>query len=126
VVTRVPDPPQPQADLVIRHEAVDDFVGIDGEAVGMDSMTMELPVADGVPFGAVEAGDKVAFTLEVTWRGDLPFRIVAIEELPADTALEFRKARRPDPLGGGASPAEPANESPATPPEEDGDAETQG
>jgi len=135
VVTRVPETARVMPVLVIRHEAIDDFASIDGEEVGMDSMTMEIPVAEGLSLAGVDAGDKVAFTLEVSWTGEPPFRIVSIEELPADTELAFRKSRRGSALGGGASPAEPAEEPAATPAQDDApngeteeerDAETQG
>lgn len=95
VVVRVPDPADPLTDLVIRHEAIDDFRGIDGEVVGMDSMSMPFPVLPGVDLTAVEPGSKVAFTLEVEWEGEPPYRVVRIEELPADTELDLRKASPP-------------------------------
>lgn len=95
VVVRVPDPADPLSDLVIRHEAIDDFRGIDGEVVGMRSMSMPFPVAPGVDLTAIEPGSKVAFTLEVEWEGEPPYRVVRIEELPADAELEFREASPP-------------------------------
>ena len=95
VVVRLPDPADPLTDLVIRHEAIDDFRGIDGEVVGMHSMSMAFPVADGVDLAGVEPGAKVAFTLEVEWEGEPPYRVTRIEALPADTELEFRQASPP-------------------------------
>lgn len=82
-----------QGALYIRHEAIDDFVGIDGEVVGMSAMTMPFPLAEGVGVDGVAAGDKVRFTLEVEWSAEeLPYRITRVERLPEDTELEFRKA----------------------------------
>lgn len=95
VVVRVPDPAEPLADLVIRHEAIDDFRSMQGEVVGMDSMSMPFPVASGVELTEIEPGSKVDFTLEVEWEGEPPYRVVRIEELPADTELDFRKASPP-------------------------------
>lgn len=95
VVVRLPDPADPLTDLVIRHEAIDDFRGIDGEVVGMNSMSMAFPVADGVDLAGVEPGAKVAFTLEVEWEDEPPYRVTRIEALPADTELDFRQASPP-------------------------------
>lgn len=103
VVVAVPDPGDELTNLRIRHEAIDDFRSIDGEVVGMDSMTMPFPLAEGVTLAGIEVGDPVAFTLEVEWDGDLPYRISRIEELPAGTELEWRDASPP----GGGEPAEP-------------------
>lgn len=91
-VTRVA--PAPENSLYVRHEAIPGFVDIDGERVGMDSMTMPFPLGEGVTAEGVEAGDKVRFTLEVDWEGDPAYRIVRVEELAADTVLDFG-ARRP-------------------------------
>lgn len=93
-VLSLPDPAQGLG-LTIHHEAVDTFADLDGDVVGMDAMTMPFPTAAGVDLAPLAAGDKVAFTLEVDWEGDPPYRITAIEELPADTPLEFRDARPP-------------------------------
>lgn len=95
VVVRVPDPADPLSNLDIRHEAIDDFRSIDGEVVGMGSMGMPFPLADGVDLGAIAPGDKVAFTLEVEWEGEPPYRVTRIETLPADTELDFREASPP-------------------------------
>jgi Cu/Ag efflux protein CusF len=95
VVVRVPDPADPLSNLAIRHEAIDDFRSIDGEVVGMGSMSMPFPLADGVELGAIAPGDKVAFTLEVEWEGEPPYRVSRIEKLPAETELDFREASPP-------------------------------
>jgi Cu/Ag efflux protein CusF len=94
-VSSVPDPGDPLSNLVIRHEAIDGFVGMDGEVVGMDSMSMPFPVAEDVDLAGLEAGDKVSFTFVVDWDGDPAYQVTRIEELPADTAIELRKARPP-------------------------------
>jgi len=75
--------------LSVRHEAIPGFVGIDGEVVGMESMTMPFPLAEGVAPDGLEVGDKVGFTLEVEWEGDPPYRITRIEALGAETVLDL-------------------------------------
>jgi Cu/Ag efflux protein CusF len=86
-VTRLPSAGMEAVD--VRHEAVPGFVDMDGQAVGMTSMTMPFPLGDGVELDGIEPGDKVDFTLEVEWDGDPPYRIIRIEKLPADTMLDF-------------------------------------
>lgn len=88
-VTRLPEPGREA--LSIRHEAIPDFVDMDGKVVSMDSMAMPFPLASGLDLADIESGDKVRFTLEVEWEDDdLPYRITEIEKLPADTALDWR------------------------------------
>lgn len=75
--------------LSILHEAIPDFVGIDGEVVGMKSMTMPFAVAEDVDLTTIEPGSRVRFELSVDWnRGD-PGLITSIEVLPEDVLLEF-------------------------------------
>ena len=78
-ITQLPEGDGP---LTVRHEAIPDFVSIDGEVVGMDAMTMPFPLADGVSLDGIDAGDPVEFDLEVRWEGSPPYRITRIEELP--------------------------------------------
>jgi hypothetical protein len=92
-VLAVPDPEDPASRLLIRHEAVDGFEDIDGEVVGMDSMAMPFPLAPEASVDAIAPGDKVRFTLEVSWEGDPPYRITALEPLAPDTELTYRAAR---------------------------------
>lgn len=87
--------------LRVRHEAVPDFVGSEGEVVGMASMTMPFPVAASVDIDDLEAGDKVEMTFEVRWDGERPLRVVEVEKLPADTVLDFETA---EPMPGDAVP----------------------
>jgi len=92
-ITGLPDDADPQANLTIRHEAIDQFVSMNGEVVGMSSMSMPFPVADEVDLGEMEVGDKVRFTLTVDWDGDPAYQVTTMETLPEDTELEYRKAR---------------------------------
>lgn len=78
--------------LRVRHEAIPDFVGFDGEVVGMASMAMPFPLEQGVSLDGVEAGDAVELTFEVRWDGSPPLRIVALRPLPPGTELDFETA----------------------------------
>ena len=75
--------------VAVHHEAIDEFVGADGEQVGMRSMTMDFVLADGVDVTGLEDGDPVALTFEVRWSGGDRLTATALEELPADTELEI-------------------------------------
>lgn len=89
IVRQLPGPGGQE--LMIRHEAIPDFVNSSGEAVGMDAMTMGFPVADEVDLSAFAPGDSVGFVFEVRWDGSPPLRLTSMEELPPGTELEFGK-----------------------------------
>lgn len=91
-VTAVPDPADPLSNLRVRHEAIPHFVGFDGEAVGMDSMNMPFPVAEGLDVSGLAIGDRILLTFEVEWDGDVPYQATKIEPLPDDVVLDFGKA----------------------------------
>ena len=92
-VKQVPSPGN--GELFLHHEAIDDWTSRDGEAMGMDSMTMGFAVADGVSLEGIQPGDKVEATLRVDWEARMPVEITALRKLPPDTRLEFREARPP-------------------------------
>lgn len=98
IIRALPDPDRPGAGLSIQHEEIPEFVNGAGESVGMRSMTMPFPtLADGVSLEGLEAGDRVRFTFGVTWspaasgstRPIPGWTLTHIEELPADTRLDF-------------------------------------
>jgi hypothetical protein len=89
-VVALPDPRRPDdRQLRVRHEAIPDFVGFEGEVVGMASMSMPFPLAAAVDLEGVEPGDPVEMTFEVRWEGSPPIRIVELRELPPGTELDF-------------------------------------
>ncbi len=94
VVERLPE--APDNSIYIRHEAIDEFTDSHGEVVGMDSMTMPFPVADGVSLDDIGPGDPVAFTFEVRWNAQPRYRLTAIRKLPVGTEIEFRRAEPPE------------------------------
>lgn len=98
-VTALPDPSNPLTNLRIRHEPIHDFVSIDGEVVGMDSMNMPFPVTEGVSLEGIEVGDPVSFTLEVDWDGDPAYRLTRIGVLPEGTGLTWGDAVPPSGTG---------------------------
>jgi hypothetical protein len=97
LVEEVPEAGHAEARLRIRHEAIPDFKGMDGEVWpgGMESMTMSFAVADGVSLEGISAGDKVEFLLVVDWAKKPTQWITRIAELPAETVLDFGPAADP-------------------------------
>ena len=95
-VTQLPDPANPGTGLYLNHEAIDQFMGRDGEVVGMDPMTMPFQVDEKVPLQDIQVGDVIEFDLRVDWGATPPdseAEIVRIRELPPGTKLQFRAAQ---------------------------------
>jgi Copper binding periplasmic protein CusF len=94
---RVAQLPGPQGSrlLYLQHEPIDDFRDRQGKIVGMDSMTMPFPLADGVSLAGVRAGDPVAFELRVDWTAETEVEITSLRKLPAGTRLVFGQAHPP-------------------------------
>lgn len=89
-IVRLPD--RQGGDLMLRHEAVDDFTDSGGTVVGMDSMVMPFPVAREVSLGGLAAGDKVEAVMVMDWDQN-DFLLERVRKLPGDTVLHFGKAR---------------------------------
>ena len=81
----------PGQELQIHHEAIPTFVNMDGETVGMASMSMPFPVSGTELPTDLQAGDKVRFEFEVSWTGSPPMRLLSLDKLPADTVLSFEE-----------------------------------
>jgi hypothetical protein len=92
-VTQLPDPNNPGTGLYLNHEAIDDFVGRDGEVVGMDPMAMPFQVDEEVSLEGIGVGDVVEFKLHVDWGAQPEVEIVGLRELPPGTKLVYRAAQ---------------------------------
>lgn len=93
-IEELPDPARPGSAFSIHHEAIDSFVGPSGN-VGMNAMTMDLPLAAGVSAAGLRVGDIVEIALEVRLKPKISYQVTRITKLSADTRLEFRAARPP-------------------------------
>ena len=90
VITALPATGDPFSQLIIQHEAIPEFVGQNGEVVGMETMKMPFPVDEAVDLSSYAIGDPVAFTFVVTWDGvDSGWVLTEIEKLPDGTALNL-------------------------------------
>jgi hypothetical protein len=92
-VAQVPLAGQPASAFAIAHEAVDEFVDRDGQATGMDPMTMSFPLARGVTPAGLAVGDPIELTLHVDWKAEPAVEITRLAKLPAGTPIVFRAAR---------------------------------
>lgn len=97
LVVTLPEEGNPSAEFQVRHEAIPHFVGQDGE-MGMDTMTMPFPLAEGLSLAAIKVSDKIELTFEVDFdtaaKQLTGYRAVALSVLPADTALDFSPMKR--------------------------------
>lgn len=91
-IVRVPAPGAPARELLLRHEAIPDFVSASGQVVGMDAMVMPFAVAPDVSLDGIRPGDKIEAVLAVDWSRPST-RIERLQKLPPDTALRFEQAR---------------------------------
>lgn len=91
-VRALPIPDRASPELVVRHEAVDQWIDPTGTVVGMDAMTMPFPLETEAIAEGFAAGDLVEMTVEVDWNGPRPVLVTGLETLPEGTELEFRQA----------------------------------
>ena len=89
VVVALPTEGARVAYLSLRHEAIPEFVGREGDVVGMDSMTMPFALADPALAAGLAPGDEVEATLEIRWEADEPATLTRVEPLPAGAELDF-------------------------------------
>jgi hypothetical protein len=103
IIQSLPEANKPTAELMIQHEAINDFVDGKGAVVGMNAMTMPFPrLAPGVTLDGLAVGDKIAFSFTNTWTGPETARKPAwvvdnVSKLPAETELIFGKKVTPVP-----------------------------
>ncbi len=81
-------PPARGGEMLMEHEAIEEFAERDGTRTGMAAMTMPFTPARTLDLSGLNVGDPVRMTFEVRWRGDPLLRIVKIEKLPPGTKLD--------------------------------------
>jgi Cu/Ag efflux protein CusF len=91
-VVQAPAPVASGVQVLVRHEAIDDFVDATGKVVGMDAMVMPFDVAAPLTAKGLAVGDKVEVRFSMDWKGPR-LRVERMERLPPGTALRFGPAR---------------------------------
>ncbi len=89
VVEKLPQAEGPDRDLYIHHAPIPNFRDEHGKVVGMRSMTMPFPVADGVSLAGIAPGDPVEFTFAISWKQPAGYQVIRIRKLPAGTAVDL-------------------------------------
>jgi Cu/Ag efflux protein CusF len=92
-VVQAPSPVAAGAQVLIRHEAIDDFVDATGKVVGMDAMVMPFDIAPPISAKDLAVGDKVEVRFSMDWK-EPRLRVERMERLPPGTILTFRAAKR--------------------------------
>lgn len=87
VVLRLPDASSPQ--LVVLHEAVENFKSEQGERSRMDVMMMGFAVDPSVDLKEIEVQDKLRVKVKVDWRKMPSMLVTSVSKLPAETKLEL-------------------------------------
>jgi len=90
-VLRLPAPGDPRPEILLRHEAIDDFTDAEGRVVGMASMVMPFAVGPAVSLAGVSVGDKVEVRLLVNW-AEPAFRVEGVARLPEGTELRLGRS----------------------------------
>jgi hypothetical protein len=93
VITSLPTPQKPASELMIRHEAIPQFVGREGKVIGMEPMEMPFTPRPGVSLDGLNVGRPVEFTLEVRWSPPARMNLSRIVPLPPDTKLDLTPRR---------------------------------
>jgi hypothetical protein len=91
-VVAPPTPVTAGTQVLVRHEAIADFVDASGQVVGMDAMVMPFEVGPPIPARDLAVGDKVEIRFSMDWKGPR-LRVERIERLPPGTVLRFGPAR---------------------------------
>lgn len=99
VVEQLPAADAIEPQILVRHEAIPDFVNAQGEETGMAAMTMPFPVARDLPLAEIAPGDAVELTFRVDWEGSPPLEVTAIRRLSAAEAAASDGESPPAPYG---------------------------
>lgn len=91
-IVQRPSPVVAGIEVLVRHEAIDDFVDASGKVVGMDAMIMPFEVDPSAAPKDLVAGDKVEVRFTMDWK-EPRLRVERIERLPPGTVVTFRAAR---------------------------------
>ena len=95
IVQQVPSENNSTRSFRVKHEPIDRYKK-DGKIVGMNTMIMPFPLAEGVTVADIEPGDKVRIRFEVRTDDYVTLKATKVTKLPDDTDLTFGKAQPPE------------------------------
>ncbi|HMN41382.1 MAG TPA: hypothetical protein PKE29_11100 [Phycisphaerales bacterium] len=94
-ITMLPAKEHPTRELVIKHEAINDFINPGGR-MGMSAMEMPLTPDRSLPLGEFAVGDVVEFDLSVWYAPEFAslesYLVTRMRKLPEGTVLTFGPA----------------------------------
>jgi len=89
-IKQLPIENDPSTALRLRHQPIPTFKDSTGEVIGMKSMTMEFPPAEGLSLAGLNINDKVRFTFEIVWDDSIPsWAVTKIEKIDPATKIDF-------------------------------------
>lgn len=80
-ILKISAPDAPRREVLLAHDAVPDFVDIDGKVVGMAAMTMPFPVSPSVDLSAYQPADRVRATFVVRFHGSPAYEVTRLEKI---------------------------------------------
>ncbi|MCB9838306.1 MAG: copper-binding protein [Phycisphaeraceae bacterium] len=102
-VTQLPgDADHPAQEFMVRHEAIPEFrasMSPDNDRMGMRSMTMAFPIAEGVSLDGIGVGTPVEMMFETTYDAETGrlkgYVVCTLSALAPDTPLELGESTTP-------------------------------
>ncbi len=88
IIRSLPVPMQGPPSIMIKMQAVPNWIGINGKVTPMEAMTMPCQLAKTVSVADLAVGDKIAFTYKVNWTQDRML-ITDMKKLPPTTVINF-------------------------------------
>jgi hypothetical protein len=88
VIVRLPEAGGASREILIRHEAIPNFVNSAGQETGMPGMTMPFPVGGALSLRGLAPGQLVEFTFRVDWQASPPLELTAIRALSSPSAAK--------------------------------------
>ena len=88
IIKSLPVPMQGPPSMMLKMQAVPQWIGITGKVTPMAAMTMPCQLAKTVSVADLAVGDKIAFTYKVNWIQDRML-ITRIKKLPPTTVIHF-------------------------------------
>lgn len=80
-IVKLPEPNKVPRELLIRHEAIDNFVSSAGNVEPMRSMTMPFPLSKDLQISSLNKGDEIEFIYQMSWNPKAKEEITNIKVL---------------------------------------------
>ncbi len=85
VIVRGPKNDKEPREVLIRHEAIDNFINSSGNVEPMRSMTMPFPLSKQITFEDFKEGDEIEFVYQMNWSPNPKEEVSSMTTLPKGT-----------------------------------------